>query len=502
MQRLMVTETATSEAKIIGPSADVQYLGLAFSRDNSYLYFTRKESNGPGILYRMSLPLGGVAKVKEGVDSPISFSPRQDRFAFVRQSMTTNDYSLMVSDVSGSSEQTVATRRNGDVLSVYGVAWSPDGSTIICPTGHWDNGYHVSLIAFDVKTGRERVVGAPSWFSVLQVAWRSDMTGLIVSGKEHPTTAHQLWRVSYPDGEKQRITPDLAEYRSVSLSGDNIITVRTSRSWRLWVVPMDDFRKARDITSGVGLCYGLAWPSTRNIVFSAMDHEHLNLFRIDPDGSRRNALTSEGDNYSPATCQDGRAIVYSSNRTGSFNIWRMNAEDGLDAKQLTFSDANYYPACSPDNQWIAFDRQQFSAKLNIWKMPMEGGEPIKVADNYRMPVFSPDSQYIAGRYDPDSGTRDAAIFSSQGGPPQTNFPIPIQEWQRPQWLADGSISYIKTIDGASNIWSVDPRTGKSKQLTYFISDQIFSYAWSPDYKQLACQRGTKISDVTMISSER
>jgi Tol biopolymer transport system component len=180
----------------------------------------------------------------------------------------------------------------------------------------------------------------------------------------------------------------------------------------------------------------------------------------------------------------------------------MNAEDGSDAKQLTFSDANYYPTCSPDNQWVAFDRQELSAKLNVWKVLLEGGESIKVADHYRMPVFSPDSQSIAARYDLDSGTRDAAIFSAQGGPPLTKFPIPIQEWQRLEWLPDRSVSYIKTIDGASNIWSFDPRTGTSKQLTYFISDQIFSYAWSPDYKQLACQRGTKVSDVTMISSDR
>ena len=116
-----------------------------------------------------------------------------------------------------------------------------------------------------------------------------------------------------------------------------------------------------------------------------------------------------------------------------------------------------------------------------------------------MPVFSPVSQMIACRYNLDTGTRDGAIFSAQGGRPLRHFKIPIQEWQRVQWLPNNELSYVENVNGYSNIWSYNLNTGTSKQLTHFDSDQIYAYAWSPDYKQMACQRGTNISDVTMIS---
>jgi Tol biopolymer transport system component len=81
-----------------------------------------------------------------------------------------------------------------------------------------------------------------------------------------------------------------------------------------------------------------------------------------------------------------------------------------------------------------------------------------------------------------------------------HFAVPIQEWQRVQWLAnEREVSYVQNDDGYSNIWSYDLESGTSKQLTKFDSDQIYAYAWSPDFKQVACQRGTRLSDVTMIS---
>jgi hypothetical protein len=88
-----------------------------------------------------------------------------------------------------------------------------------------------------------------------------------------------------------------------------------------------------------------------------------------------------------------------------------------------------------------------------------------------------------------------AIFSAHGGQLLWHSSS-VQEWQQAHWLPSGrELSYVKNVDGYSNIWSYDLYTGDSKQLTNFNSDQIYAYAWSPDYKQVACQRGTKISNV-------
>ena len=499
-QHLVVTNTTNFASTVAVPVDDVQYLGISFSRDSNYLYFTRKEKNGPGILYQLAWPGTNFTKLMTGVESPISFSPQGDRFAFVRLDEATSEYSLMLANVDGTNEQLVASRKDGNRLSVSGPAWSPDGKTVVCPASFWDTGYHMNLVGFDLENKRELVIGDRSWFSILQVAWRDDMSGLIVSARERETALHELWNIRLTDGAAERITSDLADYRGVSLSGNTIVTIKINLSWRIWVSSLDESQKASAIASGVGLRYGVAWSSKGKIVFSSMAQDRLNISRIDSDGSHQVQLTaSAGDNYTPAASADGRYIVFASNRNGPFNIWRMNADDGSEATQLTFSDGNFYPSCSSDNQWVAYDHV-VNSKLSFWKVPLQGGDPMKVGEKYRMPSFSPDNQFIASRYHLESGSRDVAIFSAQDGRLLRHVPIPIQEWQSVQWLQNGrALSYVKNEDGYSNIWSYDLDTGALKQLTNFNSDQIYAYAWSPDYKQLASQRGTKISDVTMIT---
>jgi Tol biopolymer transport system component len=162
----------------------------------------------------------------------------------------------------------------------------------------------------------------------------------------------------------------------------------------------------------------------------------------------------------------------------------MNAADGGELQQLTSTDGNSYPSCSSDG-WVAYDNH-IDSKMSVWKVPIQGGDSVKVAEKYRMPVFSPDNQFIACRYDEDSDVHDVAIFPTQDGRPVRHFDVPKQEWQLIRWLGNGRISYVKDDNGYANIWSYDLATGGRAQLTNFNSEQIYAYAWSPDYKQVAC----------------
>jgi serine/threonine protein kinase len=497
-QRLLLTNMDNLASAQVVPAANVQYLGISFSRDNNYLYFTRKESGGDSNLYRLPVPGGTPVKIKEFVDSPISFSPQGDRFAFVRLDRNTNIYSLVVSTVDGSNERVLSTRKNGESLSVYGLAWSPDGKFVVCPTSSWSGVYNVNLIAFDSNDGTERSIGNRPWFAILQMSWQEDMSSLVLSARDEPTAPFQLWRVTYPDGVAQNMTMDLADYRGISLSGNDIVTVRIDLSWELIVAGAENnYVNPSSIASGAGLNYGVGWAGNKRIVFSSMVHDTLNISRIDADGSNQVTLTEAENNYTPGASTDGRVTVFSSNRGGTFNIWRMNTEDGSDLKQLTFTNGNFYPAISPDNQWIAYDNQE-AGILSVWKAPLDGGAAIKLAERYRMPAFSPDGRFIAMRYDGDSGSRDLAIFSAQGGEPLKRLSLPNFDWQRAHWISNEDISYIDKVDGYANIWSQNVNTGAKKQLTNFNRKQIFAYAWSPDFKLLACQLGTRTSNVVRI----
>ena len=504
MQQLLLTGIITAGTSVVVPSADVNYLGLAFSRDGNYLYFTRTEKSDAGILYQIALPGSAPRKVKDGVDSPITFSPNGDRFSFVRHNRAAGEYSLMIAGVDGADERSIATRRNGKRLSVGGPAWTPDGQTIVCAAGWWDKGYHMNLMEIDTEDGHEKVIGAEQWFSILQAAWLEDKSGLIISAREQPMAPAQLWLIPYPRGKPSRITTDTTDYWQVSLTGNTIVAVQNQQIAQIWVAPDGDAQRAKAIASGIGLSFGLGWTGKGKIVFSSMAGNNLNISLIDPNGANQSQLTvNAGDNYSPSGSSDGRFIVFASNRSGSFNIWRMNAEDGSDPRQLTFTDGNFYPSCSADSQWVAYDNQS-EATLSVWKVSIAGGEPQQLTEEYaRMPVVSPDNQLIACRYYVENGLQGIAVIPAQGGPPIKLLPIPILDFQQVQWTSNGrALMYIKTTNGTSNIWSYDLNGGASRQLTDFKTEKIYAYVWSSDYKQLACERGADIGDVMIITRQR
>jgi serine/threonine protein kinase len=501
-QSLVVTGTATFGSNIVVPAQDnAQYLGITFSRDSGYLYFTQKEKDDVGVLYRLALPGSTPTQIKRGVDSPISLSPEGDRFAFVRYNRGT-EYLLMLANIEGTDEQVLASRRNGVMLSVYGPVWSPDGQTVYCPESRWKPKYHTNLIAFNVNNNREQPVGNNSWFQILEMAWYTDRSSLVVTARENAGSPFQLWRINLPDGVPHRMTSGLDDFRGVSIAGGNIVTVQTNLEWSLWVAKIGEPQQAKPITYGNGLQYGTGWTKKGKIVYSLTAQDRLDIWRINPDGTEQVQLTVDaGNNFTPAVSADGRFVLFASDRNGSFDIWRSNADDGSNAVQLTDTDGNFYPSSSSDNEWVAYDNQ-LESKMSVWKFPMQGGEPVKIGDKYRMPVFSPNNQLIACRYDEDSDAADVAIFPAEGGEALYHFDLPKQEWQMVRWLGNNhQLSYVQNDNGYSNIWSYDLHTGVRKQLTNFNSDQIYAYAWSPDYKQLACQRGTRVSDITIIREQ-
>ena len=104
--------------------------------------------------------------------------------------------------------------------------------------------------------------------------------------------------------------------------------------------------------------------------------------------------------------------------------------------------------------------------------------------------------------------RKIGMIAPNGGAPIKTFDIPLFSGtlsggffgQTIRWMSDGrALTYIVTRNGVSNIWSQPIDGGPPKQLTDFKSDMIFSYAWSRDGKKLALARGTKTSDVVLIS---
>ena len=507
-QSLNVRQVATgSDVQILPPDV-VNFAGLTFSPDGNYIYFVRSDKSTLLYNYLFQMPvLGGTPRqLVRDIDAPISFSPDGRQFAFVRGIPERNEANLLVAQVDGSGERLLA-KLPAVVVTAYffGPAWSPDGRTIAITTTEVTKGIRTVVSAVAISDGMRREIYS-SLNRVGQTRWLADGSGLLaVISDPSQGFRGQLWYISFPGGEARRFTNDLMDYQNYSLDltrdRKTLVAIEGRRDSDLWVAPAGDASRARQITSGGAAVSRLSWMPNTGIVYQNSNGE---LLVVRADGSNQMLLTpNERSNYWPEACGDGRFVVFASYRNEKVNVWRMDA-DGSNPTQLTNEGFASLPTCSPDGKWVVYARLN---DMSVWRIPIQGGTPTQLRiQNRSSPLaqVSPDGKLLAC-------TAWGATISSpavltvvpfDGGEPLYRFDLPAAAaWFR--WAPEGkAMDYSLTRGGASNIWRQPLAGGPPKQITNFKSEQIFSFDWSRDGKQLALARGTTSSDVILISNSQ
>jgi serine/threonine protein kinase/Tol biopolymer transport system component len=507
---LWVRQVATSSNVQIVPPGEARFVGQTFSPDGVYVYYVVYAKTSPvGTLYQIPVLGGQPKKIIEDVDTPISFSPDAGRFAFIRNYPQTGETALFVANANGAGEQKIASRQRPnrfDVLGRAGPTWSPDGILIACPVGGPEGGIDQhTVIAIDTKSGKEVTLTSQRWSFVGQVAWVPGSDGLLLSAQDRLNGPVQILYMSYPGGEIQRITNDLNNYTGVSLNSDGSVlaTVETQTSSNIWMAPNGDANQAVRISSGNNDGGRVAWTVDGRILYSVFSGTVGDLVIANADGTGVRELTSDaGINGFPVPTPDGRYIVFMSNRSGGPHIYRMDI-DGSNVKQLTDGIAEINPTVTPDGKWIVFQKIE---DLKLLKIPIDGGSPISISEKLAsQPLVSPDGKLIACRYRREAlSPFQLGILSMETGETLKAIDIPPTASPFPtlQWAPDSrSVMYINTTGGVSNIWR-QPLDGPAKQLTNFRADQIFTFDWSRDGKQLLLARGNITSDVLLIAASR
>lgn len=223
---------------------------------------------------------------------------------------------------------------------------------------------------------------------------------------------------------------------------------------------------------------------------------------MNADGTGRRQLTVDaGVDERPSMSGDGRYVVFASNRTGGFTIWRMELTGGGE-RALTRGHDDASPVVTPDNFWVVYSSVA-SGTRTLWKVPLEGGEPVQLTTVTSMdPVVSPDGALVAFRLrdDPDTDGKLAVLRLSDGRIMKTFAPPPQGPEPHPrQWTADG-ITFGRGSGDGSNIWSQPLDGGAPRQLTHFASERILRHEWSPDGTSLLYAHGTVNNDVVLISN--
>lgn len=166
------------------------------------------------------------------------------------------------------------------------------------------------------------------------------------------------------------------------------------------------------ITS-VGPSYMHGWsPDGRYLVYTGQRGGEFNIYRIPVEGGDETQLTfTKGLDDGPEYTPDGSHIYFNSVRTGRMQIWRMK-HDGSEQEQLTDDEYNnWFPHISPDGKWVIFitylvgetesGDHPAAKRVYLRLMPRDGGTPKVLAYLYggqgtiNVPSWSPDSKRVA-----------------------------------------------------------------------------------------------------------
>jgi serine/threonine protein kinase len=498
---MWVRNVATkSDVQVLSPDT-ARVWDVSFSPDGNYIYFDRSAQGSmvQGNLYVMPV-LGGVQrKLLSDIDSSVSFSPDGKQLAFLRGIGSPDTVGIQIANVDGNDERLLA-EMPSDVY--YGLAWSPDGKTILAPASPRVKGKRYVLDAINVVNGQTKEL-CSSWGTIGRPAWMPDGKSLVVpmepANQELPTPgATQLWSMSFPEAETARLTNDLADYGKtvdVTRDGQMLAAVESRVVSHIWVLSHGDTARAKQITSSETPDTGVSpGPGGKLLVRSGNGKMQL----IDSDGSQRMPIRPESPNFfSLSSCGD-KYVVFDNHKESNIQLWRTDA-DGSNPVKLAedVSDSD----CSPDGKWVSYT----SSQQDLYRIAIEGGHAKKVGHAFLggRVAISPDGEWLA--YGHEEGEPISqfkiAIIPADGGAPKLTLSPPRNASHLLRWSPDGKgVQYLMTRAGATNVWEQRLAGGEPRRITKFSSGQIFDFSWTRDGEQLLLAKGETVSDVVVISN--
>jgi serine/threonine protein kinase len=493
-----------SEVQVV-PDQQTQLQGLAFSPDGNYLYYTSSDQGSSNFVYSwlFAVPaIGGQPrKITYDVDTAIAFSPDGSQIAFGRGVPAERQNQIIVAAADGTGARTLASFPR--FRDVGRPVWSPDGSKIVTPTVDLNPGWNVALVEIDVASGSTRRIGNTRRFSIGDVHFLPDGSGLVIAAADAEAAREQIWLQPYPDGTPIRITNDLSEYRrlAATLDGSTIAALRVDTRTTLTLSGMDDAIAATPLARGGALALGdVAVARNGAIVYSFITGNRADIALLDSAQATPRVLTHAGENFSPAISGDGRTIVFTSESADApRHIFVIDA-DGSNLRQLTRGAGESDPSISSDGRTIAYSAAFGS---EIWVQSLDGGAPRRLTDRAAVEGrLSPDGRYVA-LFEWQSAERASSnlkVVPVDGGAPILDMP-----WGNGidlRWHPDGKSLTVRRLDrGVSNLFSVPLSGGEPTPLTKFASGNFASYDWAAN-DRLVLVRTQSTSDVVLISNWR
>ena len=358
-----------------------------------------------------------------------------------------------------------------------GLAWSPDGRTLVFPERLAVDSAALSLppaslVAFDRQTLDRLVLTTPSAPSLGDSSPIFSPDGRWLAFiRRVDYWADDLYLLGLDADTLRRITFDARSISGVDWMADGRRLVWGSNrggASNLWKIGIDQGATPEPfyVTSGGVLNHPRLARQGHRLVYENWSYES-NIWRIPgrkapSEASPALAIGSTMWDLQPAVAPDGQKVAFISTRSGSFELW-IDRLDGSNARQLTWFEGPFVgmPRWSPDGQRLAFvartgdaardvvyvlnrdasvpqaltDAQHNSSvpswthdgaalyvgsdrsgTWQVWRLPLNGDAPTPVTDNGgAMALESPDGTTLYY-----NKPRQAAIWQRPvGGGPET-----------------------------------------------------------------------------------
>ena len=460
MQGLRVRQLGEDRSIELVPPAAVGFWGIAFSHDGSRVYYATKSAQEPsGRLYVVSV-LGGMPRpLVEGIDSTIALSPDGAKFAYYRAGFPERGGSaLVVANADGTAQRVLATLRGQQFLVPAFFAapsWSPDGTRLSAAV-HDARAGDAALVTVEAESGK--LEPFPQRFQdVTFTAWLPDGSGILFVANQVDAlreVPRKVWLQPYPRGEPHRVTPDLLEYRNVSLRGDGsaFVSVGLDAVYSLWRLSLNGHEPQRIASERYDGLLGVAPLKDGRMVVSTGERGSSQLAMLDRTGGTRETLTRDGTNMWPAVSPDGATIAFVSNRDGQTGVWRMNA-DGSEPRLLAHLPRPSWLSVTPDGRYVVC-ASLGDAEPATWRVPLGGGQPTLIAAGIDRPAVSPDGRFLAGINVASTAEQLALVTMplDGSGPPRVLGAIaPATANGLVEWTPGGDGILYSTVE-RTNVW--------------------------------------------------
>jgi eukaryotic-like serine/threonine-protein kinase len=506
---LWIRNIATNTDTQILAGVPSAYIGLSFSPDANYLYFTRGTPDNTAVrsLYMMPVFGGTPRQLVHDIDSAASLSPDGSRFTYLRWTPGEKDrYSeIHVADKDGANDQIVYTTLN----ITEAPTWSAQPNQIAWIESIGQNLAVINVFDLVSKTKSSTAQPQGSLFdparSGADLAWLPDGKHLVVLYYKAHSDRGQIGIVGLPGGDFHPVTNDVNAYSQLAMSADGktMATVLTDQDSSLAYYKGD----------GGALISSTPLRITPQTV-AWLDEDHLLLMTRGAgiskvqraSGTVQSMDTGDIDTgFYVDACPNGVVLFTGVPKGGAqTRLFRMNG-DGSGITQLTTTGIARSPFCSPDSQkaYVSIREQaQASSPYFLWSVPLSGGAPQRELNGLHTStgfILSRDARLVGVGSIGDLDNFTAEILDIDTRQVVHQLKMNMSALGMIIFSPDGKALVRKIVSNGSNVLQYQPIDGsQTRVLIGPTPEDLTAFQWSPSGNLLAVLQLRKSSDVVLI----